>query len=25
LQVVGRPGEDKVALRVAAWLWKLFG
>lgn len=22
LQVVGRPGEDKVALRVAAWLWR---
>jgi hypothetical protein len=24
LQVVGRPGEDKVALRVAAWLWQQF-
>ena len=24
LQVVGRPGEDKVALRVASWLWQQF-
>jgi Asp-tRNA(Asn)/Glu-tRNA(Gln) amidotransferase A subunit family amidase len=22
LQVIGRHGEDKVALRVAAWLWR---
>ena len=25
LQVIGRHGEDKVALRVAAWLWQRLG